>query len=163
MPNHFSKNKTQTLPIMKTNWKSNDNTNENRNDFFEQMHRTAEYSREIDHENERITIWFMTHSGDWCAVSMYYRFGIGYSTITIENAISKSCHKFSSEGFSASVRNRFLTPEDDEQQRIFNQEKQKREDDLQTKHKLGTCGGTFNCKICYSDASRHQILHGYGT
>jgi hypothetical protein len=167
MPNHFSKNKTQALPIMKTNWKDQrNNTNENRDNFIEQMLEAAEYKRKIDHENQELTIWFMEDDGKGCKVSMYYTFGS--CTITIENFRfdtkgTSTSHKFSSNGFSALVHKHFLTQEDLEQQRMFEQEKQVREDELKTKHKIGNCGGTFKCKICYSDASRHQTLCGYGT
>lgn len=166
MPSHYSMNKIPTLPRMKTNWKGGNNTNENRDDFFKQMLEAAEYKREFDFETEQLTIWFMEDDGKGRKVSMYYTFGS--CTITIENFRfatkgTSTSHKFNSDGFSALVCEHFLTQEDLEQQRVFKQEKQVREDELKTKHELGSCGGTFKCKTCYSAASSHQITHGYGT
>lgn len=166
MPNHYLMTITPTLPDMKRNWKGPNNTNENRDNFFEQMLEAAEYKREFDFETEQLTIWFMEDDGKGRKVSMYYTFGS--CTITIENFRfatkgTSTSHKFSQDGFSALVRKHFLTQEDLEQQRMFEQEKQVREDELKTKHKLGSCGGTFKCKTCYSAASSHQITHGYGT
>ena len=163
MPNHCSMNTTPTLPRMETNWKSKtNNTKENCEDYFRQMLEAAEYKREFDFNNRELHIWFMTADGNECKVSMHY--ALGSCTITIENfrfgrkGTSKS-HKFSPDGFSASVYENFLTLEDLKQQRMFEQEKERQDDALKKAHQLKPrqCGGVGICKRC--DDEERILIH----
>jgi hypothetical protein len=146
-------NTTPTLPRMETNCKGENNTNENRNKFFREMLEAAEYKREFDFENRDLHIWFMMADGKGCKVSMHYTPGSHF--INIEYFRSKTTekiesHKFSPDGFLASVYKNFLTPEDLKQQRMFEQEKERQDDDLINAHQLKPrqCGGVGTCKHC---------------
>ena len=138
MPNHNLKNTTPTFPCVLTNWKGGrHNTNDNRDDFLKRISKTPEYKRQFNPETGELTIWFVRPDDNGRKVSMCNTLGsctIRIKYFTLGEELSSECHKFNPIGFSASVNEYLLTPEDLEQQRAFQQQEQERKDAIKKAH-----------------------------
>ena len=167
MSNHHSKNVINKFPDISINWKrGKHNTNKTRDDFIEEMRKTLEYKREFNYRTGKLEIWFKRDDGFICKITIWNKFG--YSTIVIEHfsldkKLSEESHKFNPLGFSDSVNTYLLTPEDLEQQRVFEEQEKIRKEVLEIAHDAGKCGGVDNCKYCYSSAVTRQIIDRHGT
>jgi hypothetical protein len=164
MPNHNSQTKTDTLPQMDRVYTSRNNTNHNRDKFLRIASETPEYKRVFNNRTGELKIWYVrpddvgikvTTSNTECSC-----------TITIEHfslgqQLSRECHEFHPLGFSASVNEYLLTPDDLEQQRAFRQQQQERKDALEQAHNSTpkTCGGDPVCKHCQCEKIQNEMLY----
>jgi hypothetical protein len=167
MPNHYSKNTTGELPCMKKNWKGGkNNTNENRDNFLNQMRETPEYRRKFNPRTGKLKIWFVMPDDNGRKIILWNT--RGSCTITIEcfslgKKLSRVCHEFNPLGFSYMVNAFLLTPEDLEQQRAFEQQEQDRKDALKRAHYSSpqTCGGVDKrCEHCINETIHDEICFG---
>ena len=163
---HHLKNRVSSFPVMETNWKGGNNTNENLRDFIQKLKKTPQYLMTFDYETGEVQIWFMLNDGRECKVSMYNK--IDSRTIYIEHILSgqilsRESHIFNPFIFSLLV-NSLLTLDDLEKQIAFRDQEKLCREDLKKVHDAGKCGRCWEiCEYCKSEARWHQILHGYGT
>jgi hypothetical protein len=163
---HYLKNKTDLFPKMKKN--SNDsknNTNKNRDDFFKQLKKISQYMMIFDHEIGKLDIWYFGPYSQEYKVSMYNTFGsrtveIRYFYSGLE--VSLECHQFNPFGFSALVNKYFLTQNELDKQKAFEQQEQERKDALKKAHDSSprTCAGDHRCEHCIDEQrERERLTH----
>jgi hypothetical protein len=169
MPNHYSKNITQVLPVMLGAPKYGaNNTNNNRDKFFRNVSETPEYKRRFDPKTGQLEIWFVMSNDNGCKITLWNT--VGSCTIEIKcfclgEPLSIESYAFNPLRFSSAVNQYLLTEEDlAEQRRLITQE-QERNDALKKAHDSSpqTCGGVNRCDHCKSYARRYQQFHGFGT
>jgi hypothetical protein len=166
MPNHYSQNRTDTLPAIKKSYSRHD-TNANRDKLLKMLSETTQYKMEFNLETGDITIWYVRT--DDVGIKVTTSNAEGSCTIVIEHFslgkdLSHECHEFNPLRFSDSVTASLLTPEDLEQQRAFRQQQQERKDALERAHNSipKTCGGYRECEHCQDEKRQHEMFYCRG-
>ena len=168
MSTHFSREKTEILPVIQQNWKSGNNTNENLFSGLTSMRKSLEYKRNFDPKTGKLVIWYMMSDDNGCKITLWNTSGsctIEIKYFCLDETIRFVTHTFHPLAFSSAVNQYLLTEEDlAEQRRLITQE-QERKYALKNAHDSSpqTCGGIDSCDNCKSDARWHQQFHGYGT
>ncbi len=117
--------------------RSENNTDDNRNNFLKKICETLQYNKVFDPKTGKLEIWFVMSNDNGCKITLWNTEGsctILIKYFSSDTLLRHELHKFNPFGFSESVNKHLLTQEDLEKQRVFRQQEQEREDALEKAH-----------------------------